>query len=279
MVNIIILAGGESRRFYGNKLLSKLNGCRTIEKVFDAANAICKNVYISVNNREQLRLYSRIMDVSRDVFLIDSPKLPRNPLNPFLTITFERKIHDCLFIPGDIPNIDKDSLEKVSTQLNKTRHSVTTLIWGDGWMENTWLYIRDELPEEIYELYTSMRTDILRTRRPSDIIRITPSVCLYPIKDLDVDTKVFLSINTVDDLLNPKVRSRTDGLVNEPINYDYRELNDVPFYRAIKAFLSDNLDKAIGLLNVELMRHLRYNAYQLALHASKDMHLFLSLIR
>jgi|Deesub1362B_J571_1020462.scaffolds.fasta_scaffold00023_33 molybdopterin-guanine dinucleotide biosynthesis protein A len=271
MQRIVILAGGLSRRFHGNKLLSKVNGYRTIERVYNVAKSVCKDIYISVNNMEQLAIYSEVLNIDPKYFILDSKDMPANPLNAFLTTIFQHNFKDTLFIPGDIPYIDATSLKIISRQLEKKTRCLSTLTWSNGWMENMWIYYRDGFSPDLYDLYLSLNRKYLYTRRPSDIIRIAPNAKLYPIKDLPVDPLVFTSINSIDDLISPSIRGELTGPITRPILYRYRSQESNPLYLVLKAVSDGDVDSAIRFLYREIKIHIKKNSLQLALHASRDL--------
>ncbi len=54
MLAAVILAGGLSKRFGTNKSLYKIDGEAIINRVFKAVSGLTENVYLSVQNREQV---------------------------------------------------------------------------------------------------------------------------------------------------------------------------------------------------------------------------------
>ncbi len=265
-MRIVIICGGESKRFGGNKLLAKINDKRVIERVFDLALRYTDEVYFSIKNDRQLELYSKVLGLSKEQFIIDHPNFPNSPLNGFLTAIFGHGLENVLFIPGDSPWVSQDTFERLIRELSKAE-ILSTLIWGNGQLENMWLYYKCGLDIEIYELYDGINM----RRRATDLLRISTSTLYVPVSKITDNPREFSDIDYISDLHNSRIEGELYGPIDDTIEIKHSCIYANPFYRALRHLKAGNLDSAIRYLYLEMEYYLKEGIMHIISHIARDI--------
>jgi len=109
MRSVIILAGGSSTRFGRDKGLVFLGGKTLIERAYESAMEVAKEVVVAVSSRKQREAYSRLLDEC--TFVVDEQRRigPLSGLWSALGIVKARKVAvvacDMPFVSGSVLNL------------------------------------------------------------------------------------------------------------------------------------------------------------------------------
>lgn len=260
MLAIVILAGGQSKRFGTNKLIYKINGEAMIKRVFNAASKITKNIYLSVKDKEQVDTLLHVCEGFRDV-IFDSYREVDGPINGIITSLNTISWEEIVTIPGDMPFIDSASLSKFIEICRVLDAESGSVYWPSGWVNVLLQYHRRR---EVTK-YTSLSVTRGVMSRPSDILRASGHACYIPIHHLTKDYRTFTNVNTPEDL------SQTDIMIVEPdskIKHIKRDITE-NFLRGTTLLKSDPSISAEYYLS-EGEKYQEEELYTLALHAYKD---------
>jgi len=264
---VVVLAGGRSTRFPGNKLLAKIDGRRLIEHVYREAERVAEAVYVSVSDERQAALYGGVLGLGGESFIVDDPAFGRGPLCGMLTSIFRGGLTNVLFIPADLPHLRSEHIEEVASRLSSLKAQAATLMWPNGRLESLWMYYRGGLGGDVAELYREVARRF--DRRPTDMIRIVGEAALYPIGGLRVEPLAFRDL----DMLNagPPRRSAAQGRVETVV---IKHGETVPLLKAFRAFLAGDVSSAIEVLLAELREYLELGVSQLVRQAALDIATF-----
>ena len=115
-----ILAGGQSRRFGEDKLLFKIRGIKTIERVIGSAREVCSKIYVVAKDRKKFRDLG--VEVVEDVLPDQAPIVG---LYTALQMSPEDKI---MILSGDLPLIKPEVLKLLIEEYEEP----ATVLYSDG---------------------------------------------------------------------------------------------------------------------------------------------------
>ncbi len=183
---IVVLAGGEGKRFGKDKLLALIEGRPAIELVL---KEVGEDHLLLTVSEERCKLYGTTR------CLIDKGRGPASALLE-LSGSFTS-------VPGDMPWIKKEVLERLEGFRRSTGSDVAVPVHGNGNLESLMLSVKDV--DELKE-----RIDVKgRSLRATDLIRAAKRVAFVGSSLLCRDPRAFAHINTQEDL---KVRAPKESL-------------------------------------------------------------------
>jgi len=276
-MRVVILCGGKSRRYPGNKLLAKINGYRVLESVYNAAINCFNEVYFSVNNSDQVELYSSILGISKEKFIIDNQYFrKKSPLNALLTVIRDYSFEDVLFIPGDAAWVTSETLLKASNILREKSDCFSTFIWSNGFVVNLWIYYNRGLDFDFLKFIN----DFCFIWRATDIFRLSNSSTYILVDKIKINSLELMSINYLSDLINPKKYTPKVNTVNnvDCISVKFDNLWDNPLYNALEFSFKRNLSKTIEYLYNELGIYLKLGITQIVRNIADDISFLISRI-
>jgi molybdopterin-guanine dinucleotide biosynthesis protein A len=220
-IGIVILSGGESRRFQKpssgikDKALEIVNGKRMIEWVIDTAYQISDKVAIIVRDEEKVKSYSNIFSKNYPNLQIasDIEGFGHSPLVGLATGA--RVIEDdlILVLPCDTPYVKKEVL-KLSIDKARDFDAVSPL-WPDGKIEPLMAVYRRE---HILLCYPALLS--LKRWRPDDIIRGSKKsylINLENMREFDEELISFFNINYPEDIKSKKRIKSIKGMKEDKI--------------------------------------------------------------
>ncbi len=270
MVVGVILAGGKSTRFRGNKLLASVEDELVLKRVVDRLKPIVDKIYISVKSVDQEELYRETLsenDVEVDTidFVYDYPS-GEGPLNAILTGLDTIDTNEFLIIPGDVPWIESSALLKLVEYGRDNSATVAVPVWGNGWSECLVIYFNKDMCKGFLKILRWLR----REGRATDLQRTVSKLTLIPVSMLTTNPSSFVHITTREDLVNPRLKNPVEGPVNNIINIDRRLWSRSPFIKAMESASDGDYVTAIKYLMEEVNTYLSYNLLQLIHHTLVD---------
>ena len=266
----IILAGGESKRFRGNKLVASVEGEAVINRVFSELSKIVDKVYISVKYEMQestLKKYlSKVFPMEEYEFTLDYYD-GEGPLNAILSSMDNISAEEYIIVPGDVPWIKAEAIKKLIMYGRKNNSTLASPIWGNGWSESLILYFNKCRCKGLIKVLRWLR----RAGRATDIQRTVSKITFIPISMLTEDPIIFVHVNTRESLLNPKPKNPLNGPVNKIVNVDRTIWSKSHFILALEAASDGDYITALNEFMIELNEYLPYHLMQLINHTLSDM--------
>ncbi len=270
MLASIILAGGESKRFGGNKLIASVDGEAVINRVFSEMSKIVDKVYISIKYEMQKNTLEKYLSKNSSKgtyeFILDYYD-GEGPLNAILSSMDKITAEEYIIVPGDIPWIKAEIIKKLIEYGRENKSTLASPIWGNGWSESLILYFNKCRCKGLIKVLRWLR----RAGRATDIQRTVSKMIFIPISMLTEDPTVFVHVNTRESLINPKPRNPLNGHVNKIVNIDRTLWSKSHFILALEAVSDGDHITALNEFMMELNEYLPHHLMQLINHTLSDM--------
>lgn len=252
----VILAGGKGERFGGNKLLAEMPGGETvIGRVVDAVRAsnLVEEGFLAVRTRGMGEKLSAELGMSHIVDMLGE----EGPHIAMLTALEALDYEEYLFVPGDMPYITGETLDRLVAEARSREAFCASPMWGNGVVEALLVYYRRTGAEDL--LREALR---LKNLRPSDLHRASARTLLLGVSSLTRSPEEFSNINRPEDLVRPRARGvPTDRVVvlekhSEHYGNAVKMLMDGRAAEASREFAEEG-----DIYSSEQVYHLAYHAY------------------
>ena len=249
----VILAGGRSTRFGGDKLIYKVNGKEILVRVVEAALTITKRVVLSVRSEENGERLSKLTGVD---YRVDEPLPCTGPIRGVLSSVRER---NTLLLPADLPWVTGDVLKSFLEICEGSTAQICGLLWstGDRYLDPMIAHIRSLEP-----LTYVRRACRLKNVRVTDIHRAASSILMIS-AGLLVDPWRLLDVDRPEDLVRVEREWERELLYVLP-----GTLGD-PYRRAIEGLEGGSLGQAREMFNLELS--IFWDVENIRRHVRKDL--------
>ena len=261
----VILAGGVSERFRGDKLLATYRGEALIKRVCKAAKPCVDNLYISTRTRERAEQLATVLNDLIDGYILDADSGCQGPVNGIITAATKIE-HDYLMtLSADLPEITPDAIHGFLQHFVDSEYTGGSIIWGNGAVETL---IQLHRTAELRRAATNLCQARRELARPSDLLRAATKLLLIHGKNVTDDPRVFANVNRPGDLENLRPRAPLEGEVKENILLDagHSEL----FWKATACLSDDKPREAVRHYLAEAEEYLRLGVTHLAGHAVMD---------
>jgi len=211
---VVVLAGGLSRRFSGDKLRARIGGRSVLCRVVDRLAPLASDLIVATSSDS--RAAELAHDLPRTVrFLSDcTSRWGEGPAAAIASVREELRSGPVLFAPGDIPWIGTDALRHFVGLSEGGPGSVTTPFWPSGQSEHLVQWHRSR--ESLRRLPWRSR-DALPTRRASEFLRSVPTSRLISIAELTANARTFSHVTFPTDLRSPSPRGRLRGIAGDVV--------------------------------------------------------------
>ncbi|MDW7986573.1 MAG: nucleotidyltransferase family protein [Nitrososphaerota archaeon] len=255
----VVLAGGLSERFGGDKYLWKVYGKPIISIVASALKEVSDRVYIMTRDLSRAIQLSEIANV--DKYILDDLNINcGGPLRGLLTALFKIDAKEYIFIPGDLPWIDSSSLEHFIERCKEVECG--SIVWGNGSLSSTIQYLNSEAKPRLSE--------IAKLRgiygRATDTFRCCSRVLLVHVSNITDDPKRLSGVNFQEEIYNPQIPP-IYGSINNDVYIEHFSNN---FFKAIISENVGNFENALKMYMHEVEEFMALGVYHLALHALID---------
>ncbi len=204
-----VLAGGASLRFPGGKLSSSLLGEPLLLRVVKIleASGICRRLVVSTSPVALVEVKA-ILGGAYDL-VVDHDWLPcRGPLRGIATIAVSHAPPEMVLAAGDMAWLSPNALEALVDEARRHGATAAAPMWATGFVQTLAAYIR----EPWLAVEACMRRGSLA--RPSDIYRSSSRPVIVGSAHLgDSDGKLFMSVNTMEEILRPRPDPPGKGVV------------------------------------------------------------------
>lgn len=260
----ILLAGGSSERFGGDKYLWKIRGRPLLSIPASALRNTSDNVLLLVRDHERASQLLEELSIDIDGFVIDNPGINcSGPLRGIMTALFQVEADEYLVVPGDMPWIDRDSLVCFVDLCRSLSVECGSIIWGNGALSSTIQYFSKRAREHL-KTVAELRGIY---GRATDTLRACSKILLAHVKNITGDPKKLIGVNFKEEILNPQTPP-IDGVIKD--NIHMQRLKPC-FTQALTAENSQKIDEALNMYRFEAEEYFNLNIYHLALHAFIDV--------
>ncbi|MFZ1023420.1 MAG: nucleotidyltransferase family protein, partial [Thermoplasmata archaeon] len=202
---VVILAGGESRRFGGDKLRASIEGTPVLRRVMERVAPLATRVAVAVVSEQRAQDLRPLLPEPAE-FLIDQPQQwGAGPGGAIATGLARIPSGPVLFVPGDIPWIETAALAEFLDRATATENDVAAPCWESGETEHLLQWHRDAAKSAQYLPRGSPRSTNLRA---SEFLRAAPRTLLVPISRLTRRPLSFAHVTRPSDLARPRFRGR-----------------------------------------------------------------------
>ncbi|MEM4287895.1 MAG: molybdenum cofactor guanylyltransferase [Candidatus Caldarchaeum sp.] len=208
----LLLAGGVSKRFGGDKALAVVDGMPMVKHAAKSLYQAFGQVYLSVNTVERGESLSKAASPYVSGFVVDA--FDAGPLSGLLTAAYKLDADVFVTAPTDVPYLKSSSLDCLFRHHVASDVDVASVVWGNGAVETLIQSVKRTCLLNYAEKFLNVRKNLLR---PSDILRSAGKLLLVHASRLTENPVEFTNINTVEDLSNPKPRGPLQGLVNDSL--------------------------------------------------------------
>jgi molybdenum cofactor guanylyltransferase len=204
-ITVVILAGGESRRFGGDKLRAPIEGTPVLGRVVERVAPLAERLAVTVASEPRARELRALLPASAEI-LLDRPQ----PWGPgpggAIAAALERiPSGPVLIVPGDIPWIETPALAEFLNRANATENDVSAPCWESGETEHLLQWHRDATQSVGY---LPREGPGFLSLRASEFLRAAPRTLLIPIPRLTRRPLSFAHVTRPSDLSHPRFRGR-----------------------------------------------------------------------
>jgi len=262
----VVLAGGVSERFRGDKLLHKYEGEEIIRRICKAAKEITEEIYISTRTRERAEeLAEKLRDIISG-YIIDDPNLACEGPLAGIASSAKNLMHEFIMvISGDVPRINGRILGLFFSRFRDYDSDAGSVVWGNGSVETLIQIHKSSKLRDKVERICSVKREFAR---PSDLLRGAEKLALIHVRNLTDNPLTFSNINKPEDLTNPKPRAPLTGFITDDLLLSDR--HSVLFWEALENLAAKRYNEAIKLYLDESNEYLASHIHHLAGHAVMD---------
>ncbi|MCS7109944.1 MAG: molybdenum cofactor guanylyltransferase [Candidatus Caldarchaeum sp.] len=257
----VILSGGVSKRFQGDKAFAMVDGELMVRRVAKALFSAVGDVWVSVKDERRGEMLAKACEPYVAGFVVD--QYAAGPLSGLLTAAEKIEADAYLSCSNDVPWIRGETLEKIAKLFKQQLPSALSVVWADGSVETLIQTVQRSTVADYRRNLLSGRERLLR---PSDILRSSEKLLLVYGGNVTQDPYEFSNINTSEDLTHPKPRGVYRGLVKENIILNPSQ----HFAKAVQHYLGGKVFEAGLEYFSESVNFLGHGVFHLAEHAASD---------
>jgi molybdopterin-guanine dinucleotide biosynthesis protein A len=212
---VVVLAGGNSRRFQGDKLRAPLNGQSVLSHVIQRVSPLASEVLIATSSEARsVELAPELPSTVR--FLFDrSDQWGNGPAAAMASARQELRNGPILFVPGDVPWIETTALRQLVTRASQRPVELASPLWQSGETEHL---IQWQRSAEILSFLPWSRSSLIpRSWRASEFLRAVPRTLLVSVAALTNRPESFSHLTLPEDLQHPAARGEAGSGTSDRI--------------------------------------------------------------
>ncbi|MEM0350042.1 MAG: molybdenum cofactor guanylyltransferase [Candidatus Caldarchaeum sp.] len=258
----VVLSGGVSRRFGGDKALALLDGEPLVRHVAKSLHEAVDEVWLSVKDARRGEELVKACEPYVSGYIVD--EFPAGPLSGVLTAAKRLGADAMVTCPTDTPRIKPTTFKKLVEQFLDNSPSALSVVWGNGMVETLVQVLSIDTVKHYLEKVFAQRRGLYRA---SDMLRCADRLLLVVGFKLSSDPYEFANINTADDLVNPKPRPDRGSLVKD----DILLTESLEHFHQAAAYTEENLfNEAAQEYLYEALALLSHGVAHLTAHALTD---------
>jgi molybdopterin-guanine dinucleotide biosynthesis protein A len=262
----IVLAGGLSKRYKGDKLLASIEGKSMLSRVLDSLTKISKEPYLSVSSSSRAKILLQSVGERPKVIVDNRNLFPcEGPVCGILSSLSEISSKGALFVPADIPWVSSEELSEFVTRCEKSECDVGTVFWSNGAVEILIQYHKVMAVFEFCRKIASLRKKLMR---PSDVLRGSQSTAYVYAGNITRNPFSLSNVNTREELSNPKPRNiiSEEEVADQVVPKDARNT----FFKAIELQAERSFSEAAKLFKQEAEIYEGRRLDHVAFHCLQD---------
>lgn len=258
----VMLAGGLSKRLDGDKYLIKFHGKTLAGRVLKALKKVSDETVISVRDSRRGEEIIQDSGIEAKIVLDDLSLKCSGPLRGIISAMSRIDGDEYLIVPGDLPRIDSLTLRNFLRSSRKMGAEVGSIVWGNGEVSATLLYVKSTLRETLKEVCRIHE----QSSKATDVHRASSKLYLIHVPEIIDDFNKLADVDFPQDLTNP-LHPPQEGILSKSLlllsmsHY---------FLKALKLEAEKCLDEASQLYLSEAEKYLEKGVAHLALHAFID---------
>jgi molybdopterin-guanine dinucleotide biosynthesis protein A len=200
---VIVLAGGRSRRFRGDKLTALVEEQPALARVVARVRPLASTVTVSTSSEARRTELAGLLPPTVH-FLLDRPdRWGRGPAGAIARALEEVARGPVLFVPGDMPWLETRALARFVARAEAASGDVASPFWQSGETEHLLQWHRNG---ETSLAFSSPSADPSSARRASVYLRAAPRTLLVPIAALSSRPVSFSHLTCPSDVERPAPR-------------------------------------------------------------------------
>jgi len=194
----LVLAGGRSRRFKGNKVVAKLIGVPLVVHVLKAAIEVADEVIVSIGRNELVSTYAKI--IPNSVKIVNDNIQVKSPLVGIIAGFSNMNSEYSLVLSCDVPFANGRVLQLLFRKANNANAVIP--LWPNGNIEP--LQAVYKVKPTILAAKYVLRHEGYSVTQMIDRLRRVRYVSVREIEQLDKELCTFFNVNTRRDLRRAK---------------------------------------------------------------------------
>ena len=204
LLPVVVLAGGSSRRFGGDKLLAELDGRPVLRRVVDQVTPLASKILIATSTSSRASEIAPRLPPSVQ-FILDQPsRWGSGPAAAMAAARADAGGGPLLFVPGDVPRVETSALAQLLVRASRSRADVAAPVWTSGMTEHLVQWHRD--PRVLLHLPWNSDLPFPPSWRASEFLRAVPRTLLVPVPALTDRPMTFSHVTFPSDLRQPAPR-------------------------------------------------------------------------
>ncbi len=200
---LVVLAGGRSRRFRGDKLAARIGGTTVLGRVVFRLRGVAPELVVAVASPRRATEVRRLV-AGGTVLVLDRPARwgvgPAGAIGAAVEAAADRPV---MIVPGDIPWITASTIRRLVSEGAKHRADLAVPGWADGELEHLLQWHRRGASSVAS---VEIRGAGFPVRRASDFVRAAERTVVVPVASLTSTSRALAHVTYRSDLRAPPVR-------------------------------------------------------------------------
>jgi molybdopterin-guanine dinucleotide biosynthesis protein A len=211
---VVVLAGGVSRRFQGDKLRARLRGQAVLARTVERVRPLASQVILATPSVGRGEVLARLLDGPVRIAVDRAPRWGRGPGAAIASVLSAIPSRPLLVVPGDVPWLDPAALGRFVDRASQLGVDVAVPYWDSGATEHLvqWHRTRAVVRRLPWDPSASALP-----RRASELLRAAPRTGLVPVRTVSDAPGSFAHVTFRADLEDPSPRGTVHAAVRDRV--------------------------------------------------------------